>query len=139
MKIRTDFVSNSSSSSFVIVGKIFDYDVVYDVLKKNPNVIAEKFDLSRDDDFEDFVYDYGIEEIIGAFGLDAQEEGDGDHERVLIGLDPTQMTDDQTLKSFKEEITNKLNDVGLDAKVDDVKFVSGGSGPDCYTFFESLG
>ena len=34
MKIRSDYVSNSSSSSFMIVGEVFSEDKIYDIGKK---------------------------------------------------------------------------------------------------------
>jgi len=47
MKIRSDYVSNSSSSSFVLVGKVFsDADELMDKLAKDKDKLLE--DLNKE-------------------------------------------------------------------------------------------
>ena len=49
------------------------------------------------------------------------------------------MKDEQTLKEFKEVVVGKLKEIGLEAEVKDIGFVSGGTDSGGYTFIESCG
>lgn len=57
MKTRIGFVSNSSSSSFVVIGKrVISLDEAVELSKKGHTVIAELDDCGHSGDVEDFIF-----------------------------------------------------------------------------------
>jgi hypothetical protein len=97
MKIRNGFVSNSSSSSFCIVGVStrFDVDDADEVIKELTPEAAAKFE-ENEHDFYDLVDDYGLVYACG------DETGD------VIGADIDYLKDDVTLGDYKKEVASNL-------------------------------
>jgi hypothetical protein len=98
MKIRQGFVSNSSSSSFCILGVSVDndtYDKVDSILFKDRILDVE----SAINDYDDSKY---------------------------IGLNPSKMKDDETLGQFKDRIVSEAAKLGIIINKDEIDWITDG-------------
>ena len=95
MKTRTGYVSNSSSSSFCIVGVAVDEDDFKEMFGSEP-------DKMEDQSFYDFIE-------VFANGLDFHRGiEDYGEDCWIIGREIYALKDDQTLGGFKKEIFDSL-------------------------------
>ena len=95
MKIRNGFVSNSSTSSFVIYG-------IYEQM----NVIEES--LVNSEEVEDGDIDSVLSDQIEKLGLNLEPSSFGECGMCYVGRNPCSIKDDETGKQFKESVKEDL-------------------------------
>jgi hypothetical protein len=101
MKIKSDFVTNSSSSSFVVMGVQIDteqipVEILEAIQKKHP----ELNDVKPEELFDKYVYDV-LDCLVD--GSDLSSSYGYEYEGyVMVGLQYTIMDDNETLGQFKE-------------------------------------
>lgn len=109
MKIKTDFVTNSSSSSFVVIGSHIEPDQIelerFQKIKLKRQVTAENI-------LED-PWEY-LDPLLKGTDLEYSqgcEYGDG----LMVGIPYTSMGEDETLRQFKQRVKEGIKEcLGID-------------------------
>lgn len=117
MKIRTDYVSNSSSSSFMVVGKVFTLDDLVAMAKHNK--LTSKYHEARDGEepnYEDWDSWDIISELEGKFpDLEFNRGIDSYYDEYCVGIGYGGMKPDETRKDFEARVAKQLTEmVGYD-------------------------
>ena len=105
MKTRNGFVSNSSSSSFLLYGWVVEQSDLIEKLKEKGLLTEEEAQ-----DTWDAVYKLEELEEFKSSGLDLQTSDEWD-DHVYLGKSWSQVEDDETGKEFKENIEKSLQDI----------------------------
>jgi hypothetical protein len=100
MKIRNGFVSNSSSSSFVVYGVGINSNSFAEILVKKGIIKS----------IEEFNENYD-EILSNKVNLEYAYESD---DYLYLGLSPENANDDETFSNFKKRVAKKLKDIGVD-------------------------
>jgi len=111
--IRNDFVSNSSSSSFIVVGYKTTYDDIVDKLKKlDPNFIEK----DTDDTCQKFMDFYGVTYIDFKIDVSCYPYN------LYFGLE---YNNDESLE-YKQKILNEVKKMFPEITISDIcKYTSG--------------
>lgn len=112
MKMRAGFVSNSSSSSFVVFGNIFDKDQIEKFLKKNKVEIST--DNGYGDEEEGEISGYDLAETLSGYltklghkNIEVTFFGE-DGDSIGVGRSPFDVGKTQTGQEFRDEVNKVL-------------------------------
>lgn len=137
MKIRANYVSNSSSTSFCIVGIVPDKshfkgtrEICNGILETCEGFDASEFDGKEEDGMIMDVYNWiSSKEWKSRFGEDliARHGISEYYDQNIVGFHVCSIHDDETFLQFKTRVADALAKFGFDGTPDDIGiFIDGG-------------
>jgi len=125
MKYKASEVTNSSSSSFVVWGLYMGLDDIkekygHTIWEKECVILGPAIANKSEEDFMDEFDSERLSELCDKHGLDHSRMAYDDYE-TMIGISPFTMKEDQTLREFKEEISKKFSDMGINLSADELQ------------------
>ena len=119
MKGRSGFVSNSSSSSFVVYGTAFDSDEFLDLIQSS-GILDGKYSKEEIESAKEDGDTYEIlEEAADKAGLEVQS--DYENGTTYIGVSPFKIKDNETGEQFKARVTESIEKlVGKKVKLEQI-------------------
>ena len=112
MKIRIDYVSNSSSSSFMVVGHAFDDEELVKIAEHNKLVPEYPEEHEGSEDYSEWSTGEIVEALEEKFkDLDFQYGLENYYDEVCIGMTYDKMKDSETKKGFEKRIADRLKEM----------------------------
>jgi len=112
LKIKTDFVTNSSSSSFVVMGRFLEADNISD---ETIQKLADEKNLNVDD-LKNNILEY-IDYFIEGSDLEYSYGDPNGYDDVMVGIEYTKMSEVETLGQFRKRVQDQLKAAfGVDDK-----------------------